>query len=161
MELGDFIPSRIRAWPLVLLIGVSLCAAEPLGAGVYRWTDAQGQVHYSDRPVGESAREVPIRKSPKESLPKGDDAQRQERTRRMLEVYQEDREKKQEALQKQIQEREKRQRNCIVARDRYQSHSQASGIYSFKKDGDRQYLDDAARQKYMQKLKAEIDKWCR
>ncbi len=130
-------------------------------AAVYQWTDAQGQVHYSDRPVAETAREVPI-KTPDASPASGmDDGAREERTRRMLDVYQEDREKKRQQRQEQLEDREKRKRNCILAKDRYQSHSQASGIYSFRKDGERQYMDDAARQRHMQKLKADVDKWCR
>jgi hypothetical protein len=131
-------------------------------ADVYQWTDDQGQVHYSDRPVADTAREVPIKPFPSEPLtPDKDGASREERTRRMLDVYQEDREKKQQARKKESAEREKRKRNCIVAKDRYQSANRARGIYSFKKDGERQYMDEAARAKYMRKLKTNIEKWCR
>ncbi len=140
---------------LILLPGVTV-------AGVYQWTDDQGQVHYSDRPVADTAREVPIKPSPSEPPTADEDgASREERTRRMLDVYQEDREKKQQARKKESAEREKRKRNCIVAKDRYQSASRARGIYSFKKDGERQYMDEAARAKYMHKLKKNIEKWCR
>ncbi|MET0089636.1 MAG: DUF4124 domain-containing protein [Candidatus Thiodiazotropha sp.] len=126
-------------------------------AAVYQWTDAQGQVHFSDRPVADTAREVPIKTPAANAAPATGDGAREERTRRMLEVYQEDREKRRQEQQ----DREKRKRNCILAKDRYQSHSQASGIYSFRKDGQRQYLDEASRQRHMQKLKADVDKWCR
>ncbi len=140
---------------LILLSGVAV-------AGVYQWTDDQGQVHYSDRPVADTAREVPVKPSPSKPLtPDAEGASRQERTQRMLDVYQEDREKKQQARKKQSEEREKRKRNCVVAKDRYQSYSRARGIYSFKKDGERQYMDEKSRENYMRKLKADIEKWCR
>lgn len=47
---------NIRAIPLLLLLSV---AATPATAELYRWTDADGRVHYSDRkPAAESEEEV-------------------------------------------------------------------------------------------------------
>ncbi len=48
---------------LVLCIGLSLgTAACAAGSGVYRWTDDQGNVHYSDKPPKEAESEY-IRKA--------------------------------------------------------------------------------------------------
>jgi glutaredoxin len=40
--------------PLRLLLLAMLAASLPASAGVYKWTDAQGRVHYSDDPPPEA-----------------------------------------------------------------------------------------------------------
>ena len=47
---------------LRFLLLVLLVASTPAGAGVYKWTDAQGRVHYSDSPPPEAkAQQVKVR----------------------------------------------------------------------------------------------------
>jgi hypothetical protein len=81
--------------------------------------------------------------------------------RKMLNALEEERIEKREAEQKAKQEREKRKKKCLYAKDRYTSHNRASGIYNYQKDGQRNYLSDAERKSHMQRLKAEIDRWCK
>ncbi|MCU7929688.1 MAG: DUF4124 domain-containing protein [Candidatus Thiodiazotropha sp. (ex Codakia rugifera)] len=130
-----------------------------LEAGVYKWIDEQGRVQFSDRPVTGKSTEVKIKDhSPS---PVQIDEDRKQKTRRMLDVYKEDRAAKKEASQKQKEKKKKRKQNCVRAKDQYASHSRASGIYDFGKDGDRRYLSDVERNRHMKKLKAEIARWCK
>jgi glutaredoxin len=47
---------------LRLLLIAMLVASTPAGAGVYKWTDAQGRVHYSDNPPPEAkAQQVKVK----------------------------------------------------------------------------------------------------
>ena len=47
---------------LRFLLLVLLVASLPAGAGVYKWTDAQGRVHYSDNPPPEAkAQQVKVK----------------------------------------------------------------------------------------------------
>ena len=46
---------------LFLMFGLALSVAA--GAGVYTWTDAQGHVHYSDKPVT-GAQTIDIKTAP-------------------------------------------------------------------------------------------------
>ena len=47
---------------LRLLLIAMLVASTPAGAGVYKWTDAQGRVHYSDNPPPEvKAQQVKVK----------------------------------------------------------------------------------------------------
>ncbi|MCU7921420.1 MAG: DUF4124 domain-containing protein [Candidatus Thiodiazotropha sp. (ex Dulcina madagascariensis)] len=155
----SFLPLLQGTVPLLLVVPLLF----PLGleAGVYKWTDEQGRVHFSDRPVTGESTEVKIKERPASQPPVSNQQERQLKMKRMLDVYEEDRAVKKEADQKQAQERKKRKRNCARAKDMYASHSRASGIYDLGKDGERRFLNDAARTRHMQKLKAEVARWCK
>jgi hypothetical protein len=49
---------NLRIWPFLFLVAASAAHAE-----TYRWVDAEGKVHYSDRPPPASAKQVERRKS--------------------------------------------------------------------------------------------------
>ncbi|MCG7925274.1 MAG: DUF4124 domain-containing protein [Candidatus Thiodiazotropha taylori] len=135
--------------------------SQSLCAGVYKWTDEHGRVHFSDRPVSESSTEVKIKQTPSSGSSAESPQQRQQKMRKMLDAFEEERSEKKEAKQKAKQEREKRKKKCIYAKDRYNSHIRASGIYNYKKDGQKSYLSDAERKSHMQRLKADVDRWCK
>jgi hypothetical protein len=130
-----------------------------LHAGVYKWVDENGRTHFSDRPMtGESTAITIKRKDPEQ--PSAGDSDRNLKMQRMLDVYEEERAEKKEAKRKQQAERKKRKQNCVRARDRYNTHLRARGIYDFNKDGKRQYLDESERTRHMKKLKSDIARWC-
>jgi hypothetical protein len=147
---------------LISIFFVSALYVSGLYAGVYKWTDEQGRVHYSDRPVSGTSTEVKIKQPPPAE---GDNSsspqQRQDKMRRMLDAYEEERSNKREAKQEAKKEREQRKKKCIYAKDRYNSHNRATGIYNYDKEGERRYMNDSQRQAHMQKLKAEVERWCK
>ncbi len=132
-----------------------------LHAGVYKWTDENGRVHFSDRPVSDLSTEVKIKQAPPSSPSSSSPQQRQEKMRKMLDAFEEERNEKKEARQKAKKEREKREKKCLYAKDRYNSHNRASGIYGYDKEGQKNYLNDAERKTHIQRLKAEVDRWCK
>jgi hypothetical protein len=81
--------------------------------------------------------------------------------KRMLDAFEEDRNNKKEAKQKAKKQRETAKKRCLYAKDRYDSHNRATGIYNYKKDGQRHYLSEQERKSHMVKLKAEVDRWCK
>ena len=140
---------------------VSIIFSQSLYAGVYKWTDEHGRVHFSDRPVSDSSTEVKIKQTPSSESSGSSPQQRQQKMRKMLDAFEEERSEKKEAKQKAKQEREKRKKKCIYAKDRYNSHNRARGIYNYQKDGERSYLSEAERKNHMKKLKADVDRWCK
>ena len=131
-----------------------------LHAGVYKWVDEKGRVHFSDRPVTDQSTEINI-KQQETGQPSAGQDDRKLKMERMLDVYEEERAEKKEAKQKQQAERKKRKQNCARAKDRYNSHVRARGIYNLNKDGDRQYMSDAERARHMKRLKSDIARWCK
>jgi len=141
---------------------LTLLFISPLQAEVYRWTDEQGRVHFSDRPTGESAQEIELREA---SPPSGPSHQnlpedRKEMRTRMLEVFEQERAEKREAAAKRKQERKERKRKCLDARVRYDNYSNAGSIYEYTESGERKYFDKQQRQEYVAKLKADVERYC-
>jgi hypothetical protein len=139
---------------LLMMVGLHLQAE------VYKWVDDEGRVHYSDRSVTGASTAIKIREGETPQSSSADD-DRQLKMRRMLDVYAEERAEKKEAKQKQQAERQKRKQNCARAKDRYNSHLRARGIYNLGNDGKRQYLSDEERTSHINSLKAEIARWCK
>jgi len=58
-------------------------AALPVHAQIYKWTDASGKVHYSDRPQdGTHAKELAVQRPAQAAAPMGDDWRQRERESR-------------------------------------------------------------------------------
>ncbi|MCU7828695.1 MAG: DUF4124 domain-containing protein [Candidatus Thiodiazotropha sp. (ex Myrtea sp. 'scaly one' KF741663)] len=129
-------------------------------AAVYKWTDENGRVHFSDRPVHEAAEEKKIRATPKGASSQGLPQDRKERRQRMLDVYERERGEKKEAAAKAKEARKERKRKCLNARARYDEYNSAGGIYDYLESGERKFLDKAERQRFMAGLKADITRYC-
>lgn len=144
-----------------LLAGVLASLAwVPLPGAVYQWTDAQGRVHFSDRPNHEAAQQIELPKSrsasPSQSIP----VDRQQTRQRMLEIYEQERAEKREAAAKAKQEREERKRRCLDARIDYENYSNAGSIYKYGEEGERTYLDEQQRRAYLDRLRAKVEEYC-
>lgn len=149
-------PVLFRYCVLTMLIVIG-----PLEAAVYQWTDENGRVHFSDRPVDESATEKKIRTTPKSSGNQALPEDRQQRRQRMLDVYENERAEKREAAVKEKEARKERKRKCFSARARYDEYSTAGSIYDYLESGERKYLDKNQRERFIAKLKADVERYCK
>lgn len=145
----------------LLLVIALLAFSGSLYSGVYKWTDADGKVHYGDRPVG-GAEELRIKDSPRPSkrLSGQPDMDRKQSRQRLLEVYREEREEKKRLRQEQKAERKKRKKSCINARGELERYQNAQGIYDMTESGEREYLSKEQRVQYINRLQREVKKWC-
>ncbi len=140
--------SAITAFVLV----VGLVAAAHAD-DIWKWVDAQGEVHYSDRPV------------PGAVLIKGHDhaaddtSDQSSGDQKQLEASnkQTDNELKQEQAQRKVQQDEASVRadQCKEAQDRYDKIIRARRVYTTDQNGNRQYLSDDEAQK--ERVQAELD----
>jgi len=129
-------------------------------AAVYKWVDEQGRVHYGDRARGDSAREVKIRpRSGTSHVPS--EAQRRERTRRLLDVFAEARREAKEQAERERQRRAQAVNYCVQARDRLHSLERSSYVYELDRDGSRVALPQARRDQAIAEAEAAIKRWCR
>ena len=137
-----------------------LLFSSTLFSGIYRWTDADGKVHYGDRPADNA---VPLRlnTSPaptKPSRPAGID--RKQAQQRLLDLYQEEREEKKKLRREQKAERKARKRKCLEAKAELDKYQYARAIYRSTEGGEREYLPEAERTDYIQQLNGKVKKWC-
>jgi hypothetical protein len=135
-----------------------LLAAPGLSAETYRWVDAQGQVHFEDRSQAQSGRDARSYRPPAAAAE--DPQQRLDKTRKLLNAYQAERQQAREQQEEQKQELAKRTRQCAIARDKLRQYQQYGGIYRLDDDGKRVYLSDQERDVLIKRSQDEIARWC-
>lgn len=147
---------------LLLLLAVGPGAAQ---AEVYKWTDAEGRVHYGDEPPSDSIPEFKVRPppvvTPDSAFSKAPTEQeRQDRQRRLLESFAADRREKQQAERERKQVAARREKNCRTARARLRSAQDANLIFDYDQQGNRIFYDRAQRENYLQRLRKDVRQWC-
>ncbi len=136
-----------------LLLLVSLGVATAASAEVYRWTDANGRVHYGERPpVGAERIELP-RQSPPPAMPTPSDSERRERQRRMLDAFAHKREQKRQRAERDAKARRERARECERIKRHWRQWTHPGPIYTEQPDGGRSYIDEAGRQAELERLR--------
>jgi len=135
-----------------LLLVASLCRAE-----LYRWVDEHGQTHFADQPRDSQPHEIAVRPGPAAAQ---DPEQRMDKTRRLLNAFQLERQQEREAKAKRQEETEKRRRNCIQARDNLRQVSEAGNIYRLDDSGNRIYLSEPQRAAAIRRHQQAVAEWC-
>jgi hypothetical protein len=125
---------------------------------VYKWTDAEGRVHYGDRPQDTSATAVPI-----ESAPPADPQldERREREKRLLEVFEEEREAQRREAERLAVERVEQQQRCTRARELLARYQTARYLYGQDEQGNRNILTDAERAAAEADAQQAVDQHCK
>ncbi|MBI3561976.1 MAG: DUF4124 domain-containing protein [Gammaproteobacteria bacterium] len=170
---------------LALLLAASAGAADK----IYKWTDAHGQVHYSDAPQGNQSAvrtqdsdpitleatkpgEKPLhpiqRKPPGHSSATTAAATTHDSNgtptsspeQRLIQSFEEERHQREEAAARKKHQEEEREQRCHRARDKLRQYESAGYLYDLDPDGNRRALNDSERKTAEEKLKAEIEKFC-
>ncbi len=150
---------RINRLLMPVLVWV-LVSAGCVEAGVYRWVDENGKVHFSDRPgTAEDADEVQIKQKGESDQSAPHEADRAETRQRLLEQYQKERLQKKEATEKKKAEDKQRERNCAIAKNRLSTYER-SALYELDSGGERRYLSEAEYEKALASARAEVRQWC-
>ncbi len=132
-------------------------------AELNKWVDADGSVHYSDilppevskaqtvrNITGKGQVEAPAKYSPKSYA---------EREAELKKSKQE----KEEVSNKKVQEEakvEEKKRDCTAARENLRSLEESSRIITYDANGERAYLDDAAREQRLNDARKAISANC-
>jgi recombination DNA repair RAD52 pathway protein len=128
---------------------------------IYKWTDADGTVHYEDRPTG-AATEVRLemtyrstdRSAVQKRIKSRVDAQTaRDEARSAAEIAE------QEAAENAAAEQQRKER-CERSRARLETYTQARRVYRTDENGERVYLDETQRQEARQKAEEQIAEFC-
>jgi len=143
---------------LSCLLGATLCVSAPAEA-VYKWVDEDGKVHYGDRPGGAESTRIKLPDSlPVESPASGE---REDRTRKLLDVYADERAERAEQQAKRKAEEAERKQNCAKARDLLDQYLHASYLYKVDAGGERHPLSFEERAKAEAEAQKAVDHWCK
>lgn len=130
-----------------------------LNAGVYKWTDKEGNVHYGDQPVvQQKATELNIITKPSSGLSVSSD-KKKERDR-VLEEFKEDREARNKKRNDKRVAKKKLKKQCARARDGLRRHREASAVYKLNSKGERVFYSKEKRAKNEKAFKKAIKKHC-
>ncbi|MGI9288201.1 MAG: DUF4124 domain-containing protein [Pseudomonadales bacterium] len=140
---------------IFLLIGHSATKA-----GIYKWVDANGKVHYSDKvPSQEKAQELDIDLGPVEANPELE--QYRQRNRALIKVWDEERNQLQSQQAEQRKQVAQQRQRCAKLQREYDSSRRAGFLYVPRKDGERDIYSDEQRAEYEQQLASYLRKRCK
>ena len=130
-----------------------------VSAEIYKWTDENGNVHYADRPGIQNAEKIEVKKSKAE-----DPSLRQQRKRqlRMLEIYHEERQDKQQLQAKAEQQKKLRKANCTKTKAELEAVRNTSFLYEATDDAlNPHILTDEARDQVIARIESDLKHWCK
>ena len=136
----------------LLLAGGALQAA-----GVYKWTDADGNLHFGDKPPPNvEADSVTVRT--------GQDEHTADRLNQMKDQAASNAEKRSEskaAAAEKAKEAEEIARHCAESRETLRKLQTSTRHQYIDDQGERAFIDEAKRQEWMATAQSEIDKHCK
>lgn len=151
----------------LLTIVSMLALATVAQAGVTRWVDAEGKVHYSDQPpppTAKSQKTLDLKASP--ALPiAAPDSKGGEKS--LAEKDLESRKRRvqaEETATKQARDQEEaksKKANCEQARNQLQALQEGQRIAKFNEKGERVFLEDSDRAQAIEAAKKTVDSWCK
>lgn len=134
-----------------------LAASTLYGAEVYRYVDENGNVGYSDRPVGQNPEPIVVTTYTPivPSAPTPTPAAAQPDPETADETVQ--RERREPTPEERAQDRAA---NCTIARERLQRYAISRRLFRELPDGEREYLSDAQIDEARAGAAADVEKWC-
>ena len=121
-----------------------LATAAPVHAELYKWTDGEGHVHYSDQPPTVKAQVIRNTNAGQEAITsqatQSLDASDQAYQKRRKEADDARAKAEKEAAQARVQ-----RENCTQARNNLSTLQNTPRVFTTGADGQRSYMDDAAR----------------
>ncbi|NOQ69385.1 MAG: DUF4124 domain-containing protein [Gammaproteobacteria bacterium] len=145
----------MKIFAILLLLIVS-----PVNAGVYKWTDKNGNVHYSDHAINpDKATElnIDIESSAGIANSAGDNRERD----LVIQELEEDRKAREKNRQEKRIAQKKKQKRCARSKDNLRQYRNASAIYKLNSKGERVYYSKEERKAREKKLNQSIAKNCR
>ena len=153
--------SRLQTFSSILFHSmlIFLFCAWPVYAGIYRWVDADGKVHFGDRPpAAETKEEMTIPQTPASP---GTSSDRATDRKRLLEQIQTERENRREEARKRADKKKERERRCVLAKDRLRIYTESSSLYDLTQDGERRVLSFEERERVTTNAEQAVKRWCK
>jgi hypothetical protein len=148
-------------WTFLVCAPLFLAAGQGVADEIYRSTDAQGRVMYSDRPPAGKAEVVTV-----ESAPRNEAAAVARAAKELETIAALDQQRKREALAKAAKEKaaetaaKQKDQRCTAARNRYLGFTEHSRIYRRNEAGERVYYTAAEIDAERIRSKQRMDKEC-
>jgi actin-related protein len=147
-------PARFVMW---LAISVFAIGAE---AQIYKWTDAEGHVHYTQEPPPPGVEGKEMKPPPPPPASAADEEERLETLKETLEERKAQREEAADAARAEEEARRTRQHNCEVARKRLEQ-AQFPRVSFVEPDGTERRATEEERQREIAEAQAQVNDFCK
>ena len=146
---------------LVLVLSAAALTTSTFAGEIYRYVDENGNVHYVDRPTGQSGEErMGITYSGTRSEAVTARVQKQRDYVSALEEARSETASRREAEAQARAEKEARAAKCAAHRARLETYLQSRRLYRENEAGEREYLDDEQRMEARHKVEEAIQQDC-
>lgn len=143
----------------IMLLGAS---SATFAGKIYKWTDANGKVHYGERAPDGKGKQMEVKGTNRYgAAPAPKPSNKNEAANKFLESIAAERKEKKEADDKSAKEKEISDRNCSNARKRVASLKQGGRRFTVDEQGNRSYMDDTAIQKSLKEAQKKVKEWCK
>jgi hypothetical protein len=156
---------------LLAVIAGGWLVAVPALAQTYKWTDAEGKIHYSDQPPPANAKDPVTVRPRKPATPGAPVASEKQlpaaRQKTYVEQEADFRKRRVEAAEREAAEKKKaddaaqKKQNCEQARSQLQNLQSGGRITRTNSQGEREYLSDAQVAQEIERAKKSVDSWCK
>lgn len=143
-----------RGGILAVLVFAGLVPTQ--AAEVFRWVDADGTLHFGDRPAAPDAQKIIVPSATPPSSTPPDPG----RTQRLLDDYATDRAEHKAALATAAKATAARERSCEEAKNRALETDQAAYLYERDAQGEKRILSETEYQLAHAQTQAEVARWC-
>ena len=145
---------------------VCVLALNPASAEIYKWTDADGNVHYGDRPVGDGTANggqvevvaIASSRTSADRVQAGVDARRERDSVRA--DARAERQAAREEEEKAEAEQAARAEKCTTYRARLEKFVQSRRLYRVDEAGERNYLDEAQMAEARAQAQEQVQEFC-
>jgi type IV secretory pathway VirB10-like protein len=151
-----------------LALGLAFALSAPVAAGaIYKWVDAEGTTHYSEKPPpGSKADQLKVAPPPPSSAPGVGEAPPAAKSWREKEAeFQQRRVAEEQArMKREAQEQRsaaQQRRNCILARQNLHALEEQRPVYRIDEKGDRVYIEGKEREEAKQRLRQTVEQNCK
>lgn len=141
-------------------ISILLVTNSAYSGDIYKWTDADGNVHFGDKPDNKPAQLYNVPKNNSANISSTNE-ERAKKRKKLLDSFDAQRRSKEEQRATKRKNSKTRKYNCQVSKDRLIRYQRASRIYSRNDVGEKVFLDDQQRQHETSLMKQQINKWCK
>jgi catalase len=147
--------------PVAAMLALSIAATATAVAGdIYKWTDADGNVHYTDVPVGNAAERVAINSRPTDRAR----VQQQVQARLDRQAERDEQRAQQESESATAEElrlqAEERDMKCERYKERQDRFDHSRRLYREDDNGERVYLDELEVQEARDKVQQQVEEFC-
>ncbi len=147
----------------LLVVSLLWSVSTVVCAGVYKWVDENGRVHYGERPPTTATQTKPMNLKPSYISPAESRGQDSAKTSEQEQKKEND--KQQQALHEAEQatakkNKEIREHNCKVARTSLNVLTTGGRVFRTDDNGNRVYVSDEQRGGEIQDAREQVDEWC-